>query len=322
MLHKDQKETLFIAVVFLAIASLWLFCGPAKAESGATWSTGTFEASPAGSDLASTIDNQIRELKTTTREYAETEMCWSANDTDGCPVSNNGRLREGACRVFLEDTEPATLNAADFPPGSTALDGGRLWADSNDSNQLYVYDAAFEEVDGVPAADRTNWNASDTQLDEHLLAVKATLSGTYDASAANCASPLAIVWDTESFDDNTMHDTVTSDTTRRRLVTPVGSTRVRLQAYIHGGTDNGTTLRLPWAIRQDGTTEVAVVSALNGNANGQSAITIDTGPITVTGGTTYFEVIPSSNASFGCSLGNGTAEVVQTDSYFTLEVIK
>lgn len=315
-----MKNKFILFLVFLIALAL----GKAiktMAESPTTWSLGAspnFEGTPAGTDLVSSGDDKIRELKSTIRNYAESEICWGSTSSTGCTTGNDGQLRAGACRAFFETTAPTTLKLANRTNNN--LDAGRLWADSDSSpvNHLQVYDSAWEDVDGVPGGDRTNWEATRTSLNTHLLAVKATTNATRDTSGANCATPVAVIWNTESFDDSTMHDTVTNNT---RLTTPSGSTRVRLQAYIHTGTDSSTSLRMPWSIRQDGAgTGVATVTALNGNLNGQSFITIDTGPVTVTGGTTYFEVIPGITGT--CTNADGGAEIVQTDSYFTMEVIK
>ena len=309
--------------ITLAALSVWLACPwLASADPAVTWTT-AFESTPAGTALASTIDNRITELKGTIREYGEAETCWGDSDTDGCSTANSGLLREGGARAFAEDTAPTALHgrgALTSTADPAPLDQGRLWVDTNSSpvNHLQVYDAAWEDVDGVPAADRTDWDRADADIIEHLLAVRATKSATTDTdTGTTCAVLSTIAWDTESFDDSTMHDNVTNN---NRLTTPTDATRVRVTANIVGAAAASLS-HYEFGIRQDGATVVA--RSTQTNNSGLPAMipvyVLDSGPITVTGGTTYFEVYPSISA---CTHAAGTFEVAQTSSWFAMEVLK
>jgi hypothetical protein len=199
------------------------------------------------------------------------------------------------------------------------LDNGRLWVDSDSSpvNHLQVYDSAWEDVDGVPASDRTSWNNTTTQVTEHLKAVRATMSADDDVTDGNCATPTAINFDTEAFDDDTMHDNVTNNT---RLTTPTGATRVRVTANInHEAATNA--FRFRWNIRQDGSAEVAKSNTINtaASVDVRPSFVLDSGPITVTGGTTYFELMPETD---GCALVNGDGDLVLSTSWFAMEVLQ
>jgi len=310
-----------IALIFVIVTCALLTARIVFGDPATRWTT-ALEATPAGSDLASTLDNKITEFKGTVREYAETELCWGNIDNDGCPIQDSGRLREGACRVFAENSSPSALHANDWATSSTAdLDQGRLWVDTDgpddtganaDDNQLYVYDSSFELVNGVPTDDRTNWDAADAQVTEHLKAVRVRRTGTQDLA---CVVGTAINWDTESggFDDDAMHDDITNN---ERLTTPSNATRVRLFASIDTGTSVGANRSVGYAIRQDGST--IVTQAIEAITFEQPAsFSLATGPVAVTGGTTYFEVILSN-----CSNNDNSLDVVQTTSSFSMEVIQ
>ena len=299
------------------------------AEPPVLWGSagGTFEASPAGTDLVSAGDDKIREMKQTVRDYGEAELCWSANDSTGCSIPDSGLLRQGAARAFFQTSAPPQLSGSTAIGAARTLDNGRLWADSDSStdggvttprdNKLRVYDAAWEEANGVPDADRNAWYAAANGLTTHLLAVRATLSGTSDTSGANCASPLAVAWNTESFDDSTLHDTASNN---NRLLTPSGATRVRVHANIVSAT-SGAAAIFGYVIRDNAATIIARSNPYNnfGAVSTPPTFVIETGPVTVTGGTTWFEVFPNTTA---CLNADGTLEVVQNTSWFSLEVIK
>lgn len=320
LLDRLKEVAPWILLAGLLASAHW-----SHAESPTTWTTGTFEATPDGANLISDGDNKIREFKSTVRDYGEAEICWSDSSSTGCSIANSGLLRQGAARAFFTTAAPTNLNGTSTT-GSTALDNGRLWVDSDSSgdggvtnprdNKIRVYDAAWEEANGVPDADRNAWYAASNQVTESLLAVKATKNATTDISGANCASPVAIPWNTESFDDSSMHDNATNNS---RLTTPSGATRVRLHAFIHLSATNGLTYNFPVGFRQDGSSFVATQTFYNSNSAVQPLFTIESGPITVTGGTTYFEVIPNATT---CTNTDGSGDTVQTDSYFSMEVIQ
>lgn len=299
------------------------------------WNASPYEANPTATDSVGQGDDHMRTLKQEIRDRARVEHDWGSDNQDATTDNqNDGRHREGSARVFFETTAPtdATALAERDRSGSRTLDDGRVFIDSDTTpvNHLWVWDdsggGAWEEVDGLLGADRTTLSGHttsitnlQTEVDEGQKAVRVGLSGVDDIdTGTDCVTgATAVNWDTESFDDDTMHDNVTNN---ERLTTPTGATRVRVWANIV--TDAATTLTYgSYSIRQDGTTVVATSNAVS-NASATNVIpvfTIDTGPITVTGGTTYFEVIMEPN---GCAHQADSMEDVQTDSWFSMEVIQ
>jgi hypothetical protein len=311
------------APFFLLIAAI-LFVRVAVGESPVTWTTGTYEGTPAGSDLASTIDNNIRELKSTIRDYAESELCWGDGSSTGCTTGNDGQLREGATRVFAEDSAPANLNMANRTGNS--LDQGRLWVDTNTSpdNHLQVYNGGWEDVDGVPATDRTNWNAVDTQVDEHLVAVKATRTADVTIEAGpdtSCQAEVILAWNSETggFDDATLHDTVTNNS---RLEVPDNATRVKVSAnlvFLHSSGSSADLLATAYIKKTGATPYVAGQTYFNTGlepvANVKPNINFDA----IVDATTsdYFEI-----AVIVCYTETGNFQLESDGSWFALEVIQ
>lgn len=132
---------------------------------GIAWNA-ALELDPADSNPVSEGAQNIRETRIETRGRLHTEHCFGSGFTDsnvGCAGTgsvDNGRHREGSALAFFEDTAPTTLgdgpggtSVEDFDPtgggGSSTLEQGRMWFDSNDSNRLTVWDTAgpsFEPV--------------------------------------------------------------------------------------------------------------------------------------------------------------------------------
>lgn len=91
-----------------------------------TWDS-AFEASPAGSDLLSTVDTAIQTFKNAIRERIEREHNYAIAGTQ----SKHGWHRVGSAVVFYQAAAPT--NKVD--PSATVLDtddAGRLWFDSDD----------------------------------------------------------------------------------------------------------------------------------------------------------------------------------------------
>lgn len=123
------------ALAMLALLGLlWVAfgLGQALAES-ITWGA-ALEASPTDSDLAANIDNFIRETRTAVRERGDTELSW---DDTGGDTTQTGRLRPGAARPFYQDAAPTVLTVSDSD-GSTDLDDGRLWFESDPESAAAV----------------------------------------------------------------------------------------------------------------------------------------------------------------------------------------
>src|SRR5262245_55396707 len=125
----------------------------------ASWNAG-FEASPAGSDLVSTLDEVIRALKLEVRNRSAVEEVF------GVGTDDNGLNRVGSARAFSATAAPtaiagpgqynaaagaydvATLTATELGASGIDIGTGRLWDDTDGS---------------LTAATRT--------LDDHLLQV-------------------------------------------------------------------------------------------------------------------------------------------------------
>jgi len=113
-----------------------------------TWDA-SFDASPAGSANASTIDDKIRELKEAILERVGNEHTEYVDDSTLGAYTKDWRHRPGSAVAYYQVAEPTAQ------PGSSgaalgADDAGRIWIDSDD-NSLYVYDgAAFVNVPPTP----------------------------------------------------------------------------------------------------------------------------------------------------------------------------
>lgn len=146
---------------------------------GTTWNA-TFEAIPAGSDLASTLDTVIQDFKAEVRRRASVETI-AGNGTD-----DNGLSRLGSSRVFVQNDDPTAItgpgaydsagtafvssNLTTDEPGATTRDtgAGRLWADSDgaatgtaplnptttDGNRLAIWDETADLFREVTARDQ------------------------------------------------------------------------------------------------------------------------------------------------------------------------
>ncbi len=163
---------------------------------GAAWNT-TFESEPADTDPVAQGDNRIREDKLEVRNRAETELCFGTGFTGSatnCVAADDGRLREGAAKVFVQDAAPTTI-AIDDNTADNTLDEGRLWVDSNDNNRLWVFvddgTPAFEGVTAVPQNGIILWDADETcpsGFTEVTAARTTTIRGT-DIGAADATIP-------------------------------------------------------------------------------------------------------------------------------------
>jgi hypothetical protein len=107
-----------------------------------------------------------------------------------------------------------------------------------------------------------------------------------DQTGANYSAGAAVAWDAEVYDTDSIHDNVTNNT---RLTTPTGATYVQVGCTISAvnvtaGSDMLLQLRKDGSSIFDGMCQLAVDATATA-----SVITICSGPIPVTGGTTYFE---------------------------------
>ncbi len=94
---------------------------------------------PGDSVTIGSLPGHIRDAKNTIRSRAEKEHTLFVGGTETTSGMNH---REGSAVVYRQDAEP-TARPAETPSISlTIADDGRLWADSNDSNSLYVYDGS------------------------------------------------------------------------------------------------------------------------------------------------------------------------------------
>ena len=126
------------------------------------WTTG-FNATPDGAtELGSVLDDKIQELKTLIRERASIELNWGTASFEA-GYGDTGRANPGSARAFVQTGTPTGLRRPDNSANQTgtsltkAADQGRLWADTNDNNRLYVIDpdaagagATFNPVAAIP----------------------------------------------------------------------------------------------------------------------------------------------------------------------------
>ena len=168
-----------------------------------TWN-GTYEGVPDGGDSPSTLDNSIRDFKTSTEGRMENEHDTYVADGTAGAESKDWRHKEGSARAYYQSAEPTNQ------PGSNgaalgADDNGRLWVDSDDDTQKVWDGSAFKlistprllvqhqessGIDGGSAAG-TTWNVRplntsliNTIAGASLSSDRITLpSGTYEVVA-------------------------------------------------------------------------------------------------------------------------------------------
>lgn len=173
------------------------------------------------------------------------------------------------------------------------------------------------------AYDATNWNGSvevptKNAVRDKIESLSATHRGALvtkaaDQTAANYSSNTAIGWDSESYDTDAIHDTVTNNS---RLSVPSGVTKVKLLGSLHltsltssdtctarigknGGVDNYTGATSTTSDIAGATRRMNLVSPI----------------LTVTGGTDYFELFLVT--------GGDTSITVEADSsWFAMEIIE
>ncbi len=109
-----------------------------------------------------------------------------------------------------------------------------------------------------------------------------------DLTAQNMTAGQIITWDAEVYDTDNIHDNVTNNS---RLTTPAGATYVRCGctitlANVTAGDDLTVAIRKNGSTTYDGTAQMCVDAA-----SAAPCINISTGPVPVTGGTDYFEVV-------------------------------
>jgi len=125
----------------------------------AVWDTSTFEGNPLAGDAMGSGDDHVRNVKQEVRGRLETEHHFGTNIDAG----DDGRHREGSCMIFMQDAAPTAIATNDYHNGTnaaanTTLEQGRVWADTNNGNTLYTYDAAFEEAIAIPTGAIILWD--------------------------------------------------------------------------------------------------------------------------------------------------------------------
>ena len=123
------------------------------------WDTGTFEAAPGANDVMSEGDDHMRRTKVEIRGRLETGHHFGSNEDAG----DDGRHREGSAMIFMDPNTPTALGAEDYHNGTNAaandtLEQGRVWADTDNGNTLYAFDAAFEETIALPTGVIVIWD--------------------------------------------------------------------------------------------------------------------------------------------------------------------
>ena len=104
-----------------------------------TWN-GTYEGVPDGGDSPSTLDNTIKDLKTSIEGRIENEHdTYVADGTTGAEAKD-WRHKEGSARAYYQSAEPTNQ------PGSNgaalgADDDGRMFVDS-DTNEIRIWDGS------------------------------------------------------------------------------------------------------------------------------------------------------------------------------------
>lgn len=116
----------------------------------------------------------------------------------------------------------------------------------------------------------------------------ASVKKSVDQTGADYTTATAVAWDDEYFDIGGWHDTVTENT---KLTVPAGSgiSYVEVTAFIEMSLGANDTQRGVF-IQQDGTTTIASNHNVEGGGTAMG-ITVNSGPIAVVAGTTYFECL-------------------------------
>lgn len=121
----------------------------------AQWSA-AYETEPADSDAISDGAGEIRDVKAKVRARIGAEHDFDTIST-GNSGDETGRHLEGAARAFFESSAPSQLNGQDAD-SSQSLDDGRIWFDSDDNNQCYVYDETAGAWETCSASSASNRN--------------------------------------------------------------------------------------------------------------------------------------------------------------------
>ena len=138
------------------------------------WTTGYHSEPDGATDPGSVLDDELQTLKALIRERAAIEHDWGTSSFSG-GFQDSGRHTNGSARAFAQNTAPTTLLKPDGTAGNTltsALDGGRLWIDTNQHNRGYVLDpdvasVTFNPIVGMPicAASVNSTSTSSATID-------------------------------------------------------------------------------------------------------------------------------------------------------------
>ena len=120
----------------------------------ATWDS-ALEATPAGSDAPSTLDNKIREVKSEVRAREDHEHDWLNTTT-----VTGGWHKAGSAKVYFTTAAPTNR-----PDGSVALDSsdkGRLWYKSSTGSGVMVHNGTLFVSTGVTLSTAQTINGAKT----------------------------------------------------------------------------------------------------------------------------------------------------------------
>lgn len=142
-----------------------------------TWNA-TFAGSvPASGDQVSAGPDRFHD----TKQQTELRLTTEVNFGSGYSSNDSGRNRLGSARPFYQNTAPAALiSSVVDAAGSSALDSGRLWIDTDDLNRLWVYDLGS-----------TSWKPVTAQAGIYTEAVENT-AATYAASAWRTVASVSV----------------------------------------------------------------------------------------------------------------------------------
>jgi len=249
------------------------------------------ESNPSGSSSASSIDEEIRDLRVGTRIRVSKEHATLENSSAG------GEHKAGSAVAYSQSAAPTTR-----PDGSTSLtsgDAGRLWHDTDD-NGLYIWSG-------------TSWNQLHT--DAYVRIIQEA------GFSAHGGGLTASTWTKRNItsEESDSAGICSVDTTNDTFALPAGRYRVHIecvayavgahQARLYNGTDGVTTLL--------GTTGFAPSTSPYG-----SSTSVISGEFTLASSKTFRvdHLAEVTNAASGQGRAHGISG--QNNVYMTIEIWK